>query len=221
MRTPLLVRNAPSVGKFTTYGKFSFRIASHCSFSTIRKFLQDVVGVRISRGQLRTVCGKVARSLDRPYQDLLAALPEQERLNVDETGHKENKVAMWTWCFKAPLFTLFKIDPSRGSDVLLNVLGTEFRGVLGCDYFSAYRKYLRLNENVLVQFCLAHLIRDVRFLVEHPNSKNRAYGQRVLAALRDLFGLIHCRGRASEAKFRGALEDQGYEVWTQATYRVP
>ena len=110
---------------------------------------------------------------------------------------------MWTWCFRAPLFTLFKIDPSRGSDVLLNVLGTEFRGVLGCDYFSAYRKYLRLNENVLVQFCLAHLIRDVRFLVEHPNSKNRAYGQRVLAALRDLFGLIHCRGRASEAKFRG------------------
>jgi len=25
----------------------------------------------------------------------------------------------------------------------------------------------------------------------------------------------------SEAKFLGALEDQGYEVWTQATYRVP
>ncbi len=118
--------------------------ACHCSFSTIRKFLQDVVGVGISRGQLRKVCGKVARSLDPAYQALLAALPTQERLNVDETGHKEYKQALWTWCFRAPLFTLFKIDPSRGSDVLLNVLGTEFDGVLGCDYFSAYRKYLRL-----------------------------------------------------------------------------
>ncbi len=103
----------------------------------------------------------------------------------------------------------------------MNVLGTEFDGVLGCDYFSAYRKYLRLNENVLVQFCLAHLIRDVRFLVEHPNAKNRAYGKRVLAALRDLFGLIHRRGTMSEAQFLGQLEDQGFEVWTQATYRVP
>jgi|APFre7841882630_1041343.scaffolds.fasta_scaffold28494_1 transposase len=218
---PRPVRKAGLVGPRLTALIGYLKGACHCSFSTIRKFLRDVVGVSISRGQLRKVCGKVARSLDQPYQDLLAALPEQERLNVDETGHKEYKQAMWTWCFRAPLFTLFKIAPSRGSDVLLEVLGAEFDGVLGCDYFSAYRKYLRLNENVLVQFCLAHLIRDVRFLVEHPNSKNRAYGKRVLQSLRDLFGLIHRRQSMSQAKFLGELEDQGYEVWTQATDRVP
>lgn len=218
---PRPVRKAGLVGPRLTALVGYLKGACHCSFSTIRKFLQDVAGLSISRGQLRKVCGKVARSLDQPYRELLAALPGQERLNVDETGHKEYKQAMWTWCFRAPLFTLFKIDPSRGSDVLLEVLGREFRGVLGCDYFSAYRKYLRLNENVLVQFCLAHLIRDVRFLVEHPHAKNRAYGRRVLNALRDLFGLIHRRQTMSEAEFRGALEDQGYEVWTQATNRVP
>ena len=38
--------------------------------------------------------------------------------------------------------------------------------MLGCDYFSAYRKYARLNENVLLQFCLAHFIRDVNNLAE-------------------------------------------------------
>lgn len=87
---------------------------------------------------------------------------------MDETGHKENGQRLWTWCFRAPLITLFKISPSRGSEVLLQTLGLEFNGVLGCDYYSAYHKYMRLNENVLVQFCLAHLIRDVRFLVGHP-----------------------------------------------------
>jgi hypothetical protein len=171
---PRAVRKAGLVGPRLTALIGYLKGACHCSFSTIRKLLQDVVGVGLSRGQLRKLCWKVARSLDQPYQDLLAALPEQARLNVDETGHKENGRGLWTWCFRAPLFTLFKIDPSRGSDVLLDVLGTEFDGVLGCDYFSAYRKYLRLNENVLVQFCLAHLIRDVRFLGEHPNSKNLA-----------------------------------------------
>jgi transposase len=218
---PRAVRKAGLVGPRLTALIGDLKGACHCSFSTIHTFLKDVVGVSISRGQLRKVCGKVARSLNPAYQDLLAALPEQERVNVDETGHKEYKQALWTWCFKAPLFTLFKIDPSRGSDVLLDVLGTEFCGVLGCDYFSAYRKYLRLNENVLVQFCLAHLIRDVRFLVEHPHAKNRAYGKRVLQALRDLFELIHRRHTMSKAEFLGHLEDQGYEVWTQATYRVP
>ena len=196
--------------------------ACHCSYSTIQIFLHDVLGLQLSRGYLSKLCGKVATSVDPAYQDLLARLPAQDRLNVDETGHKENGKAMWTWCFRAPLYTLFKIDPSRGSEVLVKTLGLEFDGVLGCDYFSAYRKYMRLNEHVQVQFCLAHLIRDVRFLVEHPEPKNRAYGRRVLAALRELFAIVHRRAEyASDADFRGALEDQGYEVWTQATHRVP
>jgi hypothetical protein len=42
-------------------------------------------------------------------------------------------------------------------------LGKEFEGTLGCDYFSAYRKYMK-DFHVTVQFCIAHLIRDIKFL---------------------------------------------------------
>lgn len=70
----------------------------HCSFSTIRKFLRDVVGVTITRSELRKVCAKVADSLEEPYQQLLSLLPEQELLNVDETSHKECGQRLWTWC---------------------------------------------------------------------------------------------------------------------------
>ncbi len=219
---PPAVEKAGLVGPQLTALVGYLKGVCHCSFTTIRKFLQDVCGIAISRGQLRKLCGKVATSLDAAYQELLDLLPEQDRLNVDETGHKENGDRMWTWCFRAPLFTLFKIDPSRGSEVLIDALGLEFDGVLGCDYFSAYHKYMRLNEHVLVQFCLAHLIRDVRFLVEHPHPRNRAYGKRVLAELRELFAIIHRRDTyKTEPAFRGELEDQAYQVWTQATYRVP
>ena len=102
---------------------------------------------------------------------------------------------------------MFKIDPSRASDVLVEVLGEEFDGLLGCDYFSAYRKYMRLNENVALQFCMAHLIRDVKFLCDHPDAENRDYGERVLTLLRKLFATIHRRDEyASETTFRQALE---------------
>jgi hypothetical protein len=94
-------------------------------------------------------------ALAGPYQVLLELRPTQRRLNVDETGHKENGKGLWTWCFRAELYTLFKIDPSRGSDVLVEVLGKEFDGVLGGDYFSTYRKYME-DFSVAVQFCLAH-----------------------------------------------------------------
>ena len=183
----------------------------HASFSTIRKFFRDVLQITISRGQLAKLIRKASSALAGPYQALLELLPTQSRLNVDETGHKENGKGLWTWCFRAELYTLFKIDPSRGSDVLIDVLGTEFDGVLGCDYFSAYRKYME-DFSVAVQFCLAHLIREVKFLLTLPDAVTRSYGQHLLNGLRKLFRVIHHRDRMTAQQFQRALKRASQKV---------
>jgi transposase len=192
----------------------------HASFSTIRKFLRDVVGVTVSRGYLVKVVAKVSASLAGAYRELFERLPSEASLNVDETGHKENRQKYWTWCFRAQLYTLFRIDKSRGSEVLVEVLGTEFNGVLGCDYFSAYRKYMR-EFDVRVQFCLAHLIRDVKFLLTLPAREDQAYGQRLREALRELFAVIHSREKMTAAGFQKALEAARKRVLWAGTTGVP
>jgi transposase len=193
----------------------------HASFSTIRKFLRDVVGVTVSRGQLAKLVQKVSASLEAIYNELLTALPKETRLNVDETGHPDQGKRLWTWCLRAPLFTVFQINASRGSDVLLNVLGPEFDGLIGCDYFSAYRKYMK-HSHVLVQFCLAHLIRDVKFLVEHPAADNRRYGRLLLKHLRELFRIIHDRAYFfSEQGFRLVLAEQRDRLVAAALQNLP
>ncbi len=194
--------------------------ACHASFSTVRKFLRDVVRVTISRGELARIIAKVSRALKRPYEELLDALPDEARLNVDETGHKQNRQRQWTWCFRAGLYTLFKIDPSRSGDVLIEVLGREFNGVLGCDYFSAYRRYQR-EFGVLLQFCLAHLIRDVKYLITLPDARDRAYGERLREALRQLFAVIHRREELSAQVFQSRLEAARTEVLRCGTQDVP
>jgi transposase len=194
--------------------------ACHASFSTIRKFLRDVVELTISRGQLAKIIGKVSRALDQPYHELLENLPSQARLNVDETGHKRDGQQQWTWCFRAGLYTLFKIDPTRSADVLIDVLGAEFNGVLGCDYFSAYRRYHR-EFGVVLQFCLAHLIRDVKFLTTLPDARDRAYGEGLREALRGLFAVIHHREEWTEREFRVRLEAARAEVLWHGTHDVP
>jgi transposase len=194
--------------------------ACHASFSTVRKFLRDVVGLTISRGQLANIIAKVSEALELPYEQLLASLPDEERLNVDETGHKQNRLRQWIWCFRAGLYTLFKIDPTRSGDVLIAVLGQEFNGVLGCDYFSAYRRYHR-ECGVLLQFCLAHLIRDVKFLTTLPDARDRAYGERLREALRALFGVIHRREQLTAPQFQSELEAARAEVLRWATSDVP
>lgn len=189
----------------------------HASFSTIRKFFRDVLKIPISRGQLAKVIGKVSAALEPAYEALRGSLPSEPRLNVDETGHKNNGQPYWTWCFRAELYTLFKIDPSRGSTVLIEMLGREFNGVLGCDYFSAYRKYMR-EFSVEVQFCLAHLIREVKFLIGLPHERTRVYGERLLDALRGLFRVIHRRERMTPAGFQRALDKVRTEVINAATW---
>ena len=147
-------------------------------------------------------------------------LPGEAVLNIDETGHKENGQRFWTWCFRAQVYTLFRIDQSRGSKVLVEVLGEEFNGVLGCDYFGAYRKYLR-ECDVLVQFCMAHLIRDVKFLLTLPGREIQAYGQRLRDALRALFGVIHRQEKLTAAGFERALQAAREQVLKAATTGVP
>jgi len=191
--------------------------ACHTSYTTIQKYVQDVLGVSLSTGQLAKVIGKVSAALEVPYEQLLESLPCEASLNVDETGHKDNGKHFWTWCFRARPYTLFKIDPSRGSDVLLQVLGKEFAGVIGADYFSAYRKYMG-DFGILVQFCLAHLIRDVKYLTTLSDKATQKYGNNVLARLRRLFQVIHRRERMSPAGFQRALEQARKQLTFTATH---
>lgn len=178
----------------------------HASFSTIRKYFRDVMNQPISRGYLAKVISKVSRALDQPYEELLKLLPLEEKLNVDETGHKENGDRFWTWVFKAELYVLFRIDKSRGSKVLIDVLGKEFNGVIGCDYYSSYRKFMK-DFNVSIQYCLAHLIRNIKYLTGLPDKETKAYGEKLLEAYRNLFKIIHEQESMTKTVFQSQLNE--------------
>ena len=122
--------------------------------------------------------------------------------------------------FRAELYTLFKIDPTRSTDVLIKVLGMEFDGVLGCDYFSSYRSYMA-RFDVTIQFCLAHLIRDVKFLTTLPSARDRAYGERLREALRELFKVIHRREHFAAKQFQSQLDLARFKVLSCARIDVP
>jgi transposase len=168
---PLVIDKGGLVGPQLTALIAYMKGACHASYSTVRTFLRDVVVVTISRGELSKIVGKVTAALDKPYEELLQALPNEAWVNVDETGHKDNGDKWWTWCFRAELYTLYRIDAYRDAEVLMATLGKEFGGILGCDYFSAYRRYMK-ECSIQLQFCLAHLIRDVKFLTTLPDERD-------------------------------------------------
>ena len=187
----------------------------HGSYSGIQDFFRDGLGLEVSRGYLAKLNQKAAQAFAQPYAQLLALLPQQVHLNIDETGHKENGHRYWTWCFRAKDYLVFKIYASRGSDVLFDLLGQNFAGSLGADFWGAYRKYAR-QCGVLIQFCLAHLIREVKYLCEFPEPSVQRYGQTLLAGLKELFSALHCRAELSQKAFALALATAQAKVWEAA-----
>lgn len=178
--------------------------ACHMTYRVIETFLKDVLHLPVSTGQLAKIVRKASAALAPACGQLEAALPGQPVLNVDETGHPENGDRLWTWGFHAPGpqgFTLFHIDPSRSSEVLKEFLGEAFQGVVGCDYLSAYRKFLR-DIGASMQFCWAHLIRDVKYLITLPDAVTRRFGEKLLAKIKHLFRTWHRRDESPHRRWK-------------------
>ena len=192
----------------------------HASYSTIAKYFKDVLGLTLSRGYLAKIIRKMTKAVGPARDALCRRLPAEARINSDETGHRENGRRAWTWCFRAEDFALFKISDSRGSEVIKEHLGEQYQGILCCDYFSAYRKYMK-QGGVRVQFCLAHLIRDLKYLQTLPDEPTVVYGGCLLTAMRRMFGTIHRREQLTPQGYLRALRRHRNQFIALATREVP
>jgi len=201
----------PRLTGLVTYNKARL----HASYSGIRDFLGDVLGIKVSRGYVAKLLRKASHAFGSPHSELLELLPQQAYLNGDETGHKENGLRYWIWCFRAASFVVFKIHRSRGTEVLMEILGEEFQGILGCDYYAAYRKYAR-QCSVLVQFCLAHLIREVKYLCEFPDPQVERYGKKLLKGLQALFHVLHRKDQLAPGAYAKELAAAQEQIWEAA-----
>lgn len=196
--------------------------ACHMSFTSIERFFDDVLHLPISRGHLANVVQKISASLAAGYHELETALPSQQMLNIDETGHPENGKHLNVWGFHAPGpegFTFFHIDPSKSAEVLKEFLGETFAGVIGCDYAGAYRKFLDETDAVM-QFCWAHLIRDVKFLTTLPDPVTARFGHKLLGKIKVLFRVWHRRGQTPQERWQREAARARKEIF-KAARRAP
>jgi len=178
---------------------------AHCSYSTIAVWMSDVLQVPVSRGYLSKLCnGTISASLADAHDELKRAIPEQPQLGSDESSLKNNGKKNWIWCLTAPLFTLFHIATSRSRSVLEELIGTDYKGFIHFDYFSANCSFA-WNFDIKAQSCWAHLIRDIRFLLKHPDKKTNAWAERLLDRSRRMFSAWHHRDEMTAAGFRRSM----------------
>jgi len=169
----------------------------HASYSGLEAFCYDILDIDVSRSHLCNTVARVNDALAQPYEELKEHIPTEPVLNIDETGWKDKGIKYWAWVFCSPLISFFWIAKSRSSKVLEEILGKTYGGTIVSDFFSAYIKY----ANKLQQFCLAHLIRDIKFLTTLPDKKDQAYGDALLLQFKNLFRFWHQRDKIPKDQF--------------------
>jgi len=167
------------------------------SYTEISQFCSDVLGFEVSRGLLCRIIARVTRALEAPCQELEAQISKEDTLNIDESGWYDSGARYWVWLFCTNLIAFFSIQQSRGCKVLKEILGEAFSGAIISDFYSAYTCYASLKQ----QFCLAHLIRDIKFLTTLPDPVTREFGENVLRCFKLLFEYWHQRDKVPREIF--------------------
>jgi transposase len=123
----------------------------------VEGFLGQVLGIEMSLGSTQKCWEEASQAVAAPCQELERQLKDEPVLNVDETGWRTNGDKRFLWAFVAARYIVYTVAATRGSEVLTDLLGAVFRGILCSDRFRVYLKY----HSGKAQFCWAHLKRNL------------------------------------------------------------
>jgi transposase len=179
---------------------------------SVCKVLQGLFGLKLTPGGLTQALDRVADKLQPTFDQLIADLRGQPGVWADETSWWVGGPGWWLWTFTAPDLTVYHVDASRGRDVVLDMLGTDFPGVLTSDCLASYE-----NLPYKMHKCYAHHLKAIAAAQEDQPSD---YLLELRALLKAAIFLHAHRGDLSPpewAQKRQHLEDRADELLLRTT----
>jgi transposase len=129
-------------------------------FATIQWYLQTVHQLHLSLGELVRVVGQVAERATATVAQIQQAIQASAVVHADETGWREKGRNGYVWTFRTPTESYF-VRGGRNKEMVDDVLGAAFAGVIVCDFYASYDHYPGLKQR-----CWAHLLRDIHDLTQ-------------------------------------------------------
>ena len=170
-------------------------------YAKVAEVLEVGFGLTVSRGGLCQADARLAEQARPVYDELLALIRQSAVAHVDETGWRIDTLSAWLWVFTNQDLTVYTIEAGRGHEVVVQILGETFAGVLVSDCFTAYDH--QALQDWLKQKCLAHLLRDLSELNASKTGGAVRFARDVTAVLRAALILRDQKPALTPANFAG------------------
>jgi hypothetical protein len=117
-------------------------IALHQQFGlTLRtacRVLKQLTGLTLSPGGLALAIQRTAQRVQSSFERLIGEVRAAAAVFVDETSWYVGAPGPWLWTFTTADATVYHVDRSRGRQVVLEMLGPSFDGILVSDCLASY-----------------------------------------------------------------------------------
>ncbi len=144
----------------------TLREAHRLPVQQIQRLLSSLYEVHVSVGTITAASDRVAAAGLGAYRAIRDRIRGSPVVHADETGWRQNGENGYVWTFATPTERYF-VRRGRHKDVVDEVLGEGFSGVLCCDFYAAYHHYAGLKQR-----CWVHLLRDIHDLtVVYPDDQ--------------------------------------------------
>ena len=122
----------------------------------------------ISLGSVIDIFHRLGRFFDPVMDSLKNAYRESAVMHADETGWRNDGQSGYAWLFCTALLSVFLFKRTRSASVPKGIFKEEsLPGVLVVDRYNGYNKL-----PVKIQYCYAHLLRDVEKLAKNNPDNN-------------------------------------------------
>jgi transposase len=128
-------------------------------YERLSRTMSEIFNLPISEGALSNLWMRVEQRLEPTIAEIERRLRSSRLICSDETGARVKGKTQWEWVFQNAQVCLHVIRPSRGGDVIEEVMKGHRPEVWVSDLFSAQKTHPAESWQV----CLAHQLRDCQY----------------------------------------------------------
>lgn len=125
------------------------------------QLLEQFLGLKISAGGLVHLAHRNAGKLASTRPELLEQLQQSACVHMDETGWYVGAPKHWLWVMTNQNASIYHVDERRNREVVNQLLGPQFSGVLVSDCLIAYQGVTDRQQK-----CYAHHLKAISLAME-------------------------------------------------------
>jgi transposase len=134
-------------------------------YKRLTEVCDGLFGLTISEGAIANVLARTGEAFVAPAERIAQEVRRSEVIASDETSARVQGKTWWQWTFGCATACYFVMAETRGKCVPIEFLAGNRPKMWLSDRLAAQCKHAEAH-----QFCLAHLIRDAQYAIDHGDT---------------------------------------------------